>query len=125
MKPLSFSILSPHKSQVRKEVKPLNPKSLETTDIFRGAFFLCMGNDLKDIRFRDNGKRIISFLFTGAELNRLDKDYRDGQALVNPVQFRESLNHLRDIVFEKLHENKNGEMRYDRKRKDRKNKKER
>ena len=103
----------------------MNPKNLETTDIFRGAFFLCMGSDLKDIRFRDNGKRIISFLFTGAELNRLDKDYRDGQALVNPVQFRESLNHLRDIVFEKLHENKNGEMRYDRKRKDRKNKKER
>lgn len=102
----------------------MNPKSLETTDIFRGAFFLCMGSDLKDIRFRDNGKRIISFLFTGAELYRLDKDYRDGQALVNPVQFRESLNHLRDIVFEKLRESKNGGMRYDRKREDRSHKKE-
>jgi hypothetical protein len=47
----------------------------------------------------------------------LDKQYRDGQALVNPLQFRESLNHLRDILFNKLREN--GGTRYDRERKDR------
>lgn len=90
---------------------------LETTDIFRGAFFLCKGGDLTEIRIRNNGKRIASFLFTGSDLARLDKDYRNGQALVNPVQFRESLNHLRDILFERLRDT--GETRYDRKRKDR------
>jgi hypothetical protein len=37
-------------------------------------------------------------------LDKLDRDYRSGQALVNPLQFRESLNHLRDILFEKLRE---------------------
>jgi hypothetical protein len=37
-------------------------------------------------------------------LDKLDKQYRDGQALVNPLQFRETLNHLRDILFEKLRE---------------------
>jgi len=96
----------------------LNTNSFETTDIFRGAFFLCMGGDLSEIRFRNNGKRIASFLITGADLNKLDKDYRNGQALVNPLQFRESLNHLRDILFEKLRETEKGEMRYDRSRKD-------
>lgn len=76
--------------------------SLETTDIFRGAYFLCMGGDLADLRFRSNGKQIASFLFTGQDLHKHDKAYRNGHALVNPVQFRESLNHLRDILFEHL-----------------------
>ncbi|MFO7972151.1 MAG: hypothetical protein R6U40_10415 [Desulfobacterales bacterium] len=80
----------------------MNTTRLETIDIFRGAFFMCMGSDLTEIRIRNNGKRIATFLFTGADLNRLDKDYMNGTALVNPVQFRESLNRLRDIMIEKL-----------------------
>ena len=91
---------------------------LEITDIFRGAFFLCNGGDLCGIRMEGNGKRIATFLIRGEGLNRLDKEYRNGQALVNPLEFRESLNHLRDILFNKLRE-ENGGTRYDRKRKDR------
>jgi len=77
-------------------------KSLETTDIFRGAFYLCNGCDLSKVRFRFNGKQIACFLFEGEGLEQLDRDYRSGKARVNPLQFRESLNHLRDILFEKL-----------------------
>ena len=82
----------------------MEPISLETTDIFRGAFLLASGGDLCGIRIKNNGKRIATFLITGAGLDRLDRDYRCGKALVNPLQFRESLNHLRDILFEKLRE---------------------
>ena len=96
----------------------MKTNSLETTDIFRGAFFLCKGAELNEVSFRRNGKRIASFLFTGDSLDKLDKDYMGGKALVNPVQFRESLNRLRDILFENLRED-NGGTRYDRKRKDR------
>ena len=94
----------------------MKANSLETTDIFRGAFFLCMGGDLSEIRFRNNhaerdrwSKPIATFLITGKGLDRLDKQYRNGQALVNPLQFRESLNHLRDILFNKLRENNGGD----------------
>lgn len=66
---------------------------------------MCMGSELSEIRIRDNGKRIATFLFTGADLDRFDKNYMNGTALVNPVQFRESLNRLRDIMFEKLRAN--------------------
>ncbi len=97
----------------------MTKSSLETTDIFRGAFFLCMGGDLEDLRFRQNGKQIASFMFTGSDLHQHDRDYLNGHALVNPVQFREALNHLRDVLFENLRKNRNGRMRYDRKRKDR------
>lgn len=99
----------------------MNKHSLETTDIFRGAFFLCHGGDLCGIRMENNGKRIASFLIKGDGLDKLDKAYRSGQALVNPLEFRESLNHLRDILFNKLREN-NGGARYDRQRKDRSHK---
>ena len=83
----------------------MKQNSLETTDIFRGAFFLCMGGDLCRIRIKDNRKQIASFMIRGKDLHRLDREYRSGKALVNPLQLRESLNHLRDILFDTLREN--------------------
>ena len=80
----------------------MNINRLETTDIFRGAYFLCMGGRLCDVRFQNSRKRIASFMFKGCDLNQFDRDYMNGDALVNPIQFRESLNRLRDILFEKL-----------------------
>ncbi len=89
---------------------------------------MCMGGDLEDIRFRQNGKQIASFLFAGQDLHKHDRDYLNGHALVNPVQFREALNHLRDILFENLRDNQpsprlrranGGRYDHDRKRKNR------
>jgi len=92
----------------------LNMTSLETTDIFRGAFFLCSGGRLADVRFAEDRRTIATFLIEGEDIDQLDLDYRNGQALVNPLLFRETLNHLRDILFKKLRDN--GRTRYDRKR---------
>ena len=78
----------------------MDTSTLETTDIFRGAFFLCVGGDLHDIHFRLNGGQTATFLFAGKNLHQHDREYRNGQALVNPLQYREALNHLRDILFE-------------------------
>ena len=76
----------------------------ETTDIFRSAFFLCKGGDLSGIRFKPGGRRTAVFLITGHRLSDLDREYRTGQALVNPVQLRDALNRLRDVLFEHLRE---------------------
>ncbi len=76
--------------------------TVEVTDLFKGAFLLCMGGRLDQVRVRNNGRRIATFLITGKDLERFDNDYRTGRALVNPVQLRESLNHLRDVMFDKL-----------------------
>jgi hypothetical protein len=91
--------------------------SLETTDIFREAFFLCSGGRLADVRFAEDRRTIATFLIEGEDIDQLDLDYRNGQALVNPLLFRETLNHLRDILFKKLREA--GRYENDRKRKDR------
>ena len=89
--------------------------TVEVTDLFKGAFLLCMGGRLDQVRVRNNGRRIATFLITGPDLDRLDNDYRCGRALVNPVQLRESLNHLRDVMFDKLRKSE-GRCKHDRKR---------
>jgi hypothetical protein len=86
--------------------------TVEVTDLFKGAFLLCMGARLDKVQVRNNGRRIATFLFTGSDLDRLDSDYRTGRARVNPVQLRESLNHLRDKMFDKLR-NHEGRTRND------------
>jgi hypothetical protein len=78
--------------------------TVEVTDLYRGAFLLCMGCRLEHVRVRNNGREIATFLITGPDLERIDNDYRTGRGLVNPVALRESLNHLRDVMFEKLNE---------------------
>lgn len=92
--------------------------ALETTDIFRGAFFLCNGGRLADVRLGGNGRQIVTFLIEGDEIHRLDGEYRTGRALVNPLQLRESLNHLRDILFATLRTHEGRTRDDDRKRDD-------
>jgi hypothetical protein len=93
--------------------------TVEVTDLFKGAFLLCMGGRLDQVNVRNNGRRIATFLITGKDLDRLDSDYRTGRALVNPVQLRESLNHLRDVMFKKLRDSEGRTRNGDRKRGDR------
>ena len=100
----------------------MDQHSLETTDIFRGAYFLCHGGRLADVRLKEDARRIVSFLFELEDIGQLDMDYRKGDAWVNALEFRESLNHLRDILFNKLREER---TRNDRERKDRGGQKER
>jgi hypothetical protein len=102
LKRFLFPIESPRKNQSWKGGEDPLKGSLEVTDLFKGAFLLCMGARLDRVRVRNNGRRIATFLITGKDLDRHDSDYRSGRALVNPVQLRESLNHLRDVMFEKL-----------------------
>lgn len=75
-------------------------QSVETTDIFIGAFFLSHGGSLCGIRIKDAVKGIAAFQIEGEDLRRLGDEYGAGKALVNPLQLRESLNHLRDVLFE-------------------------
>lgn len=78
----------------------------ETTDIFKGAFLLSKGGDLSGISF--NGRqlsdgrrlRIATFAISGEDLHQLEQDYMTGKALVNPLILRQSLNHLRDLLFD-------------------------
>lgn len=94
--------------------------TVEVTDLYKGAFLLCMGAHLEQVNVRNNGRPIATFLITGPEIERWDDDYRKGRALVNPVQLRDTLNHLRDVMFEKLrnHNKITGRTRDDHRQRD-------
>ena len=96
----------------------LDQITLELTDIYRSAYHLCMGGDLVGIKANKDSRQIMRFLIKGEGLDKLDRKYRTGQALVNPLQLREALNHLRDVLFTKRDEykNKKGRLNNDRKR---------
>ncbi|MCP4352829.1 MAG: hypothetical protein GY795_45845, partial [Desulfobacterales bacterium] len=66
---------------------------LETTDLFKGAFLLCMGGNLANIRVEYNGRKTATFLITGNNLEQYNTDYVTGRAMVNPTQLKNSLNH--------------------------------
>ena len=83
-----------------KEVIILVVKAIETTDIFIGAFFLSSGGSLCGIRIKDQVRGIAAFHIEGEDLERLDREYQAGKAMVNPMRLRDSLNFLRDILFE-------------------------
>jgi hypothetical protein len=87
--------------------------TVEETDLFKSAYLLCSGGDLNGIRIKPDNPRIAAFMISGHNLDKLEMGYRRGQALVNPLQLRECLNHLRDVLFEKLR-NREGRMRDDR-----------
>lgn len=72
---------------------------IETTDIFRGAYLLTQGARLASTRVVRNQVR---FVIEGEGIEDMDARYRLGTALVNPVALRETLNLLRDLIFERL-----------------------
>lgn len=73
--------------------------AIETSDIFRGAYLLTQGARLIDTRL---SRGQVRFLIEGEGVTEHDERYRLGHALVNPVALRETLNLLRDLVFERL-----------------------
>ena len=75
---------------------------LETTDVFRGAFLLCKGGKLDGVYVSDFDRRIVAFRIVGEDLSEIEETYRNGNATVNPLRLRESLNQLRDVLFQTL-----------------------
>ncbi len=72
---------------------------IETADLYRGAYLLCSGGRLGETRY---ARGQVLFVIEGEKVAEEDRRYRTGQALVNPVQLRETVNLLRDLVFERL-----------------------
>ena len=79
--------------------------TVEETDLFKSAYLLASGGDLNGIRIKPGHRRIAAFTITGCDLDKLEMAYRRGTARVNPLQLRECLNHLRDMLFKRLREN--------------------
>ena len=73
---------------------------LLTKDLYEASYLLAKGMKLEEV-LRNN--RTVLFRFEGSEdLQVLKTKYDEGRAEVNVQSLRESLNHLRDLLFEKI-----------------------
>lgn len=71
-----------------------------TKDLFEASYLLAKGMKLEEV-LKNN--RTVLFRFEGDEdLEVLKSKYDEGRAEVNVQSLRESLNHLRDLLFEKV-----------------------
>ena len=77
---------------------------LLTTDLYEGAWLLSQGVELVSLWMDQNHKRSIIFEFSGAEVEHLKQAYQRGQAKANVIQLKQSINVLKDRMFEKLRE---------------------
>ena len=75
------------------------PTTIKTYDLFRTAYLLCHGGQLETTLLIRNQ---VLFVIQGESVSREDQRYRTGQALVNPLQYREVINMLRDVIYENL-----------------------
>ncbi len=71
-----------------------------TKDLFEASYFLAKGLHLQDII---SSKRTILFQFDHQkQIDDLRAGYIKGEAEVNVLHLKNSMNHLRDIMFSKL-----------------------
>lgn len=76
---------------------------LLTTDIYEGAYFMSQGMHLEQLWLNgkngNSGKRNVVFEFGGSQVELLRKDYQKGKAEANVVKLKQSLNLLKDRMF--------------------------
>lgn len=77
---------------------------VETTDIYFSAYLMAKGITLETMNIRNGGNRLkIIFIFSGNEtLDRLNRAFQNGQALINPIDLKKCVLHLKDIMYDKL-----------------------
>lgn len=74
-----------------------------TKDLFEASYLLAKGMRLEEV-LKNN--RTVVFRFEGSEdLEVLKSRYEEGRAEVNVRTLKNSLNHLRDIVFQNIRQN--------------------
>ena len=76
-------------------------ESVKTSDLYHSAYLLSNGGKLEEIRIKGKDGRTVEFEFTGENVAKLTQEYILGEATVNLRYLKSSLNHLRDIIFDK------------------------
>ena len=79
-------------------------ETIETNDLYYAAYMLSQGGKLEAAEVVPRQKRQVLFAFTGAQICRRAHEYLSGEAVVNVRGFKSALDHLKGIIFEKLHE---------------------
>lgn len=75
-------------------------RTLETNDLFKGAYLLSQSYRLKETRFVEGHQ--VRFILEGENIENEDLRYHTGQALVDPLRLKECVKILREILTQTL-----------------------
>src|SRR5512145_499997 len=86
---------------------------VETQDLYCGAYIMASGVSLEELRITGNrrGKPAVTFVFAGVQVEELLQAYTSGRALINAADYKAAVNHLKDVMFERLREREEKESR--------------
>ena len=74
---------------------------LTTTDLYESGFLHCAGAQLADIWNERNKASTVIFVFDGDyQLEELQRSYHNGTATVNLAEYRQSLETIKDAMFQ-------------------------
>ena len=77
--------------------------NIQTQDLYYAAYLMANGGKLEDVSVVREGKRKIVFEFRGPDLIKRAHEYVSGEGVVNIRFLKSALEHLKGIIFEKLH----------------------
>ena len=81
-------------------------------DLYEGAYLLCRGFRIKHLTvIGSNGKKIVTFTFTGNRVKEISEEYQAGKATVNVSLLKFTMEKLKDRMFEKIREQDRGERK--------------
>lgn len=82
----------------------MQPGTIETKDLWQGAYVLSEGGTLEDVRVehKRNGKKEVIFVLSGSKVEWLLRSFESGQAACNISQLRANFIHLKDVVFRRI-----------------------
>ena len=90
---------------------------VETEDLFCGAYLMDKGGYLTDVRVGvGKGKYDITFVFEGEEIKSHLDDYNSGMGTVNVASYKSWLNHLKDVMFDRIRRGKEQKLYVGKKR---------
>lgn len=87
---------------------------VRTSDLYFSAYLMAKGIALHAMSIQTSGSRhkIIFTFSSNEELNSLISAFQNGKALINPIEYKKSILHLKDMMYDRLRNNRE-ERRYD------------
>ena len=81
----------------------MKTNELQIQDLYEGAYLLCCGFDFKDLNITgNNGKKIVTFILSGEEIQIASNEYRSGRASCNVAMLKCTMSRLKDAMFERI-----------------------
>jgi hypothetical protein len=78
---------------------------IKTKDIWLGCFCLSKGAELEEVRLDNNNSnshhnKEVLFIFSGQDVQELQREFLSGQAMCNVTRLRASMLHLKEQMYE-------------------------